>query len=358
MAARARALASREIPASADSQYPFARPGRGGRTVGDPGTDRPGNYACPASTARSSRGVTWMACLMTGPRRPWVYRWGRSAARLSWWHRFSCSFAAVRLALPGRRLVQLCNAAAAMPPALISSTVKRAASTTAATIPKSVAVLVEHTLKSLSVAKAIKAGALLAAMGCLATGGLVVVRGGIEPQKLRRPRQAGVPSANKAVTPAVAPSLADQFRRIVREFDDQRKLENQEAEKGKTPFERWKIHGEKSPGRGFLRAGWWTWRRPIPRILSAVGDALIWVIDKPYRSDNGSFGDEVQLAVNLLVQHHAEDPEVARLGLGLDNVVTRRRDAFLEGIYAKRRGQRGKGTGQDGARRVPGEKSP
>jgi peroxiredoxin len=39
------------------------------------------------------------------------------------------------------------------------------------------------------------------------------------------------------------------------------------------------------------------------------------------------------------VQHHADDPEVARLGLGMDNALSRRRDAFLEGIYANARGR-------------------
>ena len=122
----------------------------------------------------------------------------------------------------------------------------------------------------------------------------------------------------------------------------QRKLENQEAEKGKTAFEKWKIHGEKSPDETSFARRMVDLAATNPKD-SASRDALIWVINKPYRSDSGTFGDEVQRAVNLLVQHHADDPEVARLGLGLATSTTRRRDALLEGIYANAEGSEAKG---------------
>jgi RNA polymerase sigma factor (sigma-70 family) len=233
------------------------------------------------------------------------------------------------------------EAAATVPRALLEVTLKNSRTGTTAAIPTSVATLVNHTLKSLTMAKAIHAGVLLTALGCVATGGLVAVRGGDEPQNVR-PENARVPAARKTVAPDVAPSLADQFRRIVKEFDDERKRENQEAEKGKTAFEKWKIHSEKSPDETSYARRMVDLAATNPK-APASRDALIWVIDKPYRSDSGTFGDEVQRAVNLLVQHHADDPEVARLGLGLASSTTRRRDAFLEGIYANAEGSEAKG---------------
>lgn len=211
----------------------------------------------------------------------------------------------------------------------------------AAAIPTSVAVLVERTLKSLSMSKAIHAGVLFVALACAATGGLVVVRGGDEPQTAR-PEAAAIPAAKKAAAQAAASPLADQLRRIVKEFDDKRNRAMKDAEQGKTPFEQWKIRSAKLPDES-------SYARRIVDLAAtnpkdpASRDALIWVINKPYRSDNGTFGDEVQCAVNLLVQDHADDPEVARLGLSLSNLVTRRRDAFLEGVYANAEGREAKG---------------
>ena len=54
-------------------------------------------------------------------------------------------------------------------------------------------------------------------------------------------------------------------------------------------------------------------------------------------------GVQLSRAIDLLVEHHADDPEVARLGLEMDNIISRRRDAFLEGIYANAEGHWAKG---------------
>ena len=216
-----------------------------------------------------------------------------------------------------------------------------ARNTATATIPAAIAALLENTLKSLRVAKAIKGVVLLSALGCVAAVGLAAVRGSDEPQD-RRTKDVQVPAANRTAAPANSNSLADQFRKIVKEFDDEKHLADREAEKGKTPFEKWKIRSEKSPDETSYA------RRVVDLAATypnapASRDALIWVMDKPYRTDGGSFGDEVQRAVNLLVDHHADDPEVARLGLGLHSSTTRRRDAFLEGIYANAQGTEAKG---------------
>jgi thiol-disulfide isomerase/thioredoxin len=75
----------------------------------------------------------------------------------------------------------------------------------------------------------------------------------------------------------------------------------------------------------------------------AARDALIWVINKPNRADAGAYGDEFARAAALLVRHHGDDPEAIRVGLGLSNVLTSRRDMLLVGFVASAKGRESKG---------------
>jgi peroxiredoxin len=189
-------------------------------------------------------------------------------------------------------------------------------------------------------ATAIGAGALAAALGCLMTGAIVLARGGDGPPKV--PIQAKAPEPTKEPPPARPASLEDQFRRIVKEYDDARARALQAATTARTDFERWKILGEVSPDEADYARKVVDLAAAHPK-APATRDALVWVMNKPHRSDSGAFGDEFSRAGNLLVTHHADDPEVARVGLRLDNLLSRRRDAFLEGIYANARGHEAKG---------------
>ena len=112
------------------------------------------------------------------------------------------------------------EAAAAVPRALLEATLKFSRTGTAAAIPASVAALVDHTLKGLSMAKAIRAGVLLTALGCVVDGGARGGSRGRRAAKRAAEKAAEFPQPRKRLPPDVAPSLADQFRRIVKEFDD------------------------------------------------------------------------------------------------------------------------------------------
>ena len=70
-------------------------------------------------------------------------------------------------------------------------------------------------------------------------------------------------------------------------------------------------------------------------------DALLWVLDAPWRGDMGAYHDEVSRAAALLVRYHGNDPEAVRIGLRLDNVLTPGRDA--RAVRVLRRGQRSRG---------------
>ncbi len=75
----------------------------------------------------------------------------------------------------------------------------------------------------------------------------------------------------------------------------------------------------------------------------AAQDALLWVINQPGRADMRAYGDQFARAAALLVRHHGDDPEAVRIGLGLDNWVTPRRDALLWGFYASAKGREARG---------------
>jgi thiol-disulfide isomerase/thioredoxin len=75
----------------------------------------------------------------------------------------------------------------------------------------------------------------------------------------------------------------------------------------------------------------------------AARDALIWVVNKPYRLDSGEYGEEFGRAAALLVRHHGDDPEAVRIGLTLHHSWTFRRDALLLGFYAAAKGREAKG---------------
>jgi len=76
---------------------------------------------------------------------------------------------------------------------------------------------------------------------------------------------------------------------------------------------------------------------------SGARDALLWVLDAPWRGDMGAYHDEFSRAAALLVRHHGDDPDAVRIGLRLDNVLSPRRDAVLFGLYAAAEGREAKG---------------
>jgi thiol-disulfide isomerase/thioredoxin len=71
-------------------------------------------------------------------------------------------------------------------------------------------------------------------------------------------------------------------------------------------------------------------------------------MDRRGVSDHGLYGIEFARSATLLVRYHGDEPEVVRLGLGLDNLMSRGRDTFLEGINASAKGHEAKGLARLG----------
>jgi len=142
--------------------------------------------------------------------------------------------------------------------------------------------------------------------------------------------------------PKPAKTMAQQFAAIRAEYDAAEKTAAAAAEKGKSAFESWKIYGKLMPDLAVFS------RRMVDLAAAepnnpAARDALLWVIDKPGMAPAGPYSDEFTRAVLLLLRHHADDPEVARVGLGLDNLGSPARDMFLEGLYIRAKAHETKG---------------
>ena len=138
------------------------------------------------------------------------------------------------------------------------------------------------------------------------------------------------------------PSIADPYKQILKEFEGEQQKLSEAIEKAKTEAETMQIYDKMTPddtkySRRMVDLAETSPKDPASR------DALVWVLNKLYRSDGGTYGDQVARAVRLLVQHHANDPEAVRVGLMLNNVFSRNRDALMEGMYASAEGREAKG---------------
>jgi thiol-disulfide isomerase/thioredoxin len=153
-----------------------------------------------------------------------------------------------------------------------------------------------------------------------------------------------VPHAGKAGPGASKPAgtMAKRFAAIRGEYDAAAKKAEVEAEKGKTEAESRKIYVGLLPDEASFS------RRMVELAAAhpedpAARDALLWVIDKPGMGPGGPYGDEFMKAVLILMRHHSDDPETARVGLELGNILTPSRDLFLEGLYVRANGHESKG---------------
>ena len=190
------------------------------------------------------------------------------------------------------------------------------------------------------------------------TSTIIVALASLAPGFLAGPTPAQTPAANRpadppppADPPAAAPpvgtekrpaAMAEDFRRLKFEYDLAMLHANTEAKAGKTRSEENEIRSKFRPDEDAFA------RRMIDLALldpktEAARDAAIWVMDMTWRSDAGNYQGEYEAAVNILITHHADDPEAVRVGLQLDRITSRRRDAFLEGCYANATSHESKG---------------
>ena len=181
--------------------------------------------------------------------------------------------------------------------------------------------------------KGLVTAAVLIGLGCLVTGAVEFGRG--ESQVQATAKDVSEPKAEK-------PSIADQYKQILKEFEREQQKLSVAVEQAKTEGESMKIYARMTPDDTAYSRRMVDLAETSPKD-PASRDALVWVLNKMYRSDGGTYGDEVALAVRLLVDNHSDDPEAVRLGLMLNNVFSRNRDALMEGMYANAKSREAKG---------------
>lgn len=224
------------------------------------------------------------------------------------------------------------TASAAVPLALADATLAAALGAGAVSVAPAVLALAAAAARSAVAPRVVAACALLAALGGVALGPFVP--GGVGGQE---------PPAVVAAPPPDAPSLDEQIRRIIRDHEDEEtRAHSSMRGLSKTDLQRWKADGGGFPNR------FNTMRRILDLVSAHPGepvgrDGLIWIVSYRSASSTGEFGDLFSRAARLLVEHFADDAEVARAGLDMDNEAARNRDAFLEGIYATARDREARG---------------
>ncbi len=76
----------------------------------------------------------------------------------------------------------------------------------------------------------------------------------------------------------------------------------------------------------------------------ASRDAAIWIVEQStHHSEVGAWGGKVSRAMDILLEHHADDPRVGRLCLSINGRVSPNRDRFLEGLLARTRNREVRG---------------
>jgi RNA polymerase sigma factor (sigma-70 family) len=249
-------------------------------------------------------------------------------------------------AIGGLEMLAVTTSRAEVPPGLFATTIAVAARLAAGralagTVPSLVTTLINTSIRSMLLRTSFWTGLVLAGVGLSATGFRLLARGEDEKPQVSAPRStAQVP---KAPATSPAPPIAEQLARILAEYHALQDRATEEISKTKTEFEGWKLYWKVAPDEQDFA------RRMVELAATSPGepaarDALLWVINKPASGrDAGPDGEYFARAVGLLLSHHADDPEVARTGLVLHNVFSRRRDAFLEGLYARAKSRETKG---------------
>ncbi len=169
------------------------------------------------------------------------------------------------------------------------------------------------------------------------------------PARARDRASDGTPAGLAARLAATRPpeaqagnGLAHQFAAIRDEYEAELKQASIESEKGKSDFERIQIYGRLVPDEAAFAHRMVDLAASDP-LNPAARDAMVWVIDKPGMGPSGPYSDEFTRAVLLLLRNHADDPEVARASLALDNLCSPARDLLLEGLYVRTRGHEARG---------------
>ena len=228
----------------------------------------------------------------------------------------------------------------------------------ASACPVAVATLIRRSGRSLPMLSIFATGTLLVALAGL-TPGLMTATGPAAapvPHQDPAPPPPAAPPQPSPTLPAPAPAapaavqvaeakardMGERFRKLKFAYDRARLEASNAGKAGKTRFEQYQIRDPLQPDETQYARDMIALALLDPK-STVARDAAAWVMDKTWMSEAGAYGAEYEAAVNILIGHHADDPEAVRVGLQLDKIINRHRDAFLEGCYANAEGHESRG---------------
>ena len=139
-----------------------------------------------------------------------------------------------------------------------------------------------------------------------------------------------------------ASPMAVRFAAIRAAYEAMKQDAVSASAKGSTDFERSKIYSQLSPDDSVFARRMVDLAMTDPQTLVAR-DVLLWVLERPGVLPWGRSADELGRAVILLLRHHADDLEVARIGLQLTRIPSSAHDMFHERMYVQAKGREAKG---------------
>src|SRR5262249_27425075 len=156
-------------------------------------------------------------------------------------------------------------------------------------------------MRSIFMSKSVVTAAVLIALGCVVTGAAEFGRGETRGQAAAKEDVKSGAVKGDVKPSAANPSIAEQYNQIVKEFEAERKKVADAAEQAKDDAERSKIYAKMTPDDAAYS------RRMVDLATTdpkdpASRDALVWVLNKMYRADGGTYGEQVARAVRLLVE--------------------------------------------------------
>ncbi len=241
------------------------------------------------------------------------------------------------------------EASAAVPPRLAAATVAASArllsgGTLAGMVPAGVAVLLQESLRRMTMMTLIKATALGTSLIALAA--VAVGARGQDPAQGTAPAKGAAPKVAKAVeAPAPPPTPAEQYKAIKAEWDAAIKACWAEVGKAKNKAERDELFGKHYPNELAY------FQRCIDLANAHPKDtwsreALLWVIADGMRNSDsiGPRSVPIAKAVEKLLDDFPDDPRVARGALGIANIPSQNRAAFARGLYDQAKSHETKGV--------------
>jgi RNA polymerase sigma factor (sigma-70 family) len=238
-------------------------------------------------------------------------------------------------------------ATASVPPGLATSTAAAAARLSAGgaiagMVPAGASALAAGVLGRLGMMNV-----RLAAIGGLSLG-LLAVGAGVLAQQSRGGRasedRADAPAAS-AGRPAPKPEAAARLRSILSEWDEAQRVCFNVASLAKDDAGRQLVYGLMAPDLTEYTRRLLDLAEAEPDDPSAR-DALLWIVrNGTGRSDDqGPWASQFGEAVDRLIRHHADDPQVARTALLIDNLPSPNRDRLFRSLYERATDREAKGT--------------